>query len=132
MPRILVSDTNIWVDFHRAGLLNVLFSLPYEFCTTDFVKAELIAPEVRRLISLGLKVHDFNGEEIIRLGVLMQTLNYSSLADVSCFFLADKLQCLLLTGERGPIFWTGKLMLIYQLVRRVHETHTPPYFHGRI
>ena len=34
--------------------------------------------------------------------------------------------------ERGPIFWTGKLMLIYQLVRRVHETHTPPYFHGRI
>ncbi len=35
-------------------------------------------------------------------------------------------------SERGPIFWTGKLMLIYQFVRRVHETHTPPYFHGRI
>ena len=34
--------------------------------------------------------------------------------------------------ERGPVFWTGKLMLIYQLVRRVHETHTPPYIHGRI
>ncbi len=26
--------------------------------------------------------------------------------------------------ERGPILWTGKLMLIYQLVRRIHETHT--------
>jgi hypothetical protein len=34
--------------------------------------------------------------------------------------------------ERGPIFWTGKLMVIYQLVRRIHETHTAPYFHGRI
>lgn len=99
MSRILVSDTNIWVDFHRAGLLDVLFSLPYEFCTTDFVKAELIAPEALRLISLGLKIHDLSGEEINRLGVLMQTLNYSSLADVSCFFLADKLQCTLLTGD---------------------------------
>ena len=35
-------------------------------------------------------------------------------------------------SERGPIFWTGKLMLIYQLVRRIYETHPPSYLHRRV
>ncbi len=34
--------------------------------------------------------------------------------------------------ERGPILWTGKLMIFYQLARRIHETHPTPYFYGRI
>ena len=34
--------------------------------------------------------------------------------------------------ERGPILWTGKLMILYQLVRRNHEAHPSSYFHGRI
>ena len=35
-------------------------------------------------------------------------------------------------GERGPLLWTGKLMLLYQLVRRIHETYPSSYFHRRI
>lgn len=124
MPRVLVSDTNIWVDFHRAGLLDALFSLPYEFCTTDFVKAELIAPEAKRLISLGLKIHGLDGSEINQLGSLMQSLNHSSLADVSCFFLADKLKCPLLTGDgrlrklaaKRSVVVHGSLWLLDRLV----------------
>ena len=34
--------------------------------------------------------------------------------------------------EGGPILWTGKLMLVYQLVRRIHEAHPSSYFHRRI
>ena len=34
--------------------------------------------------------------------------------------------------ERGPILWTGKLMIFYQLVRRIHETYPASYFYGRI
>jgi len=34
--------------------------------------------------------------------------------------------------ERGPILWTGKLMLLYQLVRRTHETYPASYFYRRI
>ena len=34
--------------------------------------------------------------------------------------------------ERSPIFWTGKLVVIYQLARRVHEPHPPTYFHSRV
>ena len=34
--------------------------------------------------------------------------------------------------ERGSLLWTGKLMLLYQLVRRIHETYPSSYFYRRI
>ena len=34
--------------------------------------------------------------------------------------------------ERGPIFRTGKLMILYQLARSFHETYSPSYFSRRI
>lgn len=37
MSRIYISDTNIWIDFNNAGLLNELFQLPLTFCCTEFV-----------------------------------------------------------------------------------------------
>ena len=33
-------------------------------------------------------------------------------------------------NERAPIFRTGKLMILYQLVRSIHETYSPSYFCG--
>jgi hypothetical protein len=36
----------------------------------------------------------------------------------------------LATGERGPFFWTDKLMLLYQLIRSPHETYPPSHIHG--
>ena len=41
MQRVYVSDTNIWIDFRNADLLDVLFRLPFRFCSTDFVLHEL-------------------------------------------------------------------------------------------
>jgi hypothetical protein len=32
--------------------------------------------------------------------------------------------------ERGPFFWTDKLMLLYQLIRSPHETYPPSHIHG--
>ena len=34
--------------------------------------------------------------------------------------------------ERGPIFRTGKLMILYQLTRSFHETYSPSYFSRRV
>ena len=34
--------------------------------------------------------------------------------------------------ERSPIFRTGKSMLLYQLVRSNHETHSPSYLYSRV
>jgi hypothetical protein len=42
---VFVSDTNIWIDFEKVGLLDKLFSLPFQYWTTDFVANELAQPE---------------------------------------------------------------------------------------
>jgi YVTN family beta-propeller protein len=33
--------------------------------------------------------------------------------------------------ERGSLLWMGKLLLLYQLARRIHETYPSSYFYGR-
>lgn len=124
MSTILVSDTNIWIDFHRAGLLDTIFKLPYTFCTSDFVKVELTNPGADHLISLGLTMHSLDGAEVGQLYGLCQSLNNSSLADISCLFLASKLSCPLLTGDgklrkvaaKQSLIVYGSLWLLDQLV----------------
>ena len=41
METIVVSDTNIFIDLIEIGLLDDLFSLPWEIHTTDLVMLEL-------------------------------------------------------------------------------------------
>jgi hypothetical protein len=41
MSLIYISDTNIWIDFRNAGLLEHMFRLPFTLCCTDFVMHEL-------------------------------------------------------------------------------------------
>ena len=45
---------------------------------------------------------------------------------------ADRFITAIGATERGPIFRTGKLMLLYQLARSFHETYSPSYFSRRI
>lgn len=97
--KILVSDTNIWIDLHHSGLLETVFALPHQFVTTDFVWRELKKPPGQELTGLGLVVEAFNGEEVATLFMLRQTLGNSSLADVSCYFLAKERGWTLLTND---------------------------------
>lgn len=99
MTPILVSDTNIWIDFQHASMLEALFQLPFEFVTTDFVVDELQEPDGSFLVGLGLKVMALDGAEVTALFGLSQVHGHSSLPDISCFYLASKLECPLLTGD---------------------------------
>lgn len=102
MPtRILVSDTNIWIDLHRAGILSATFRLPYEFIVTDFVYRELVMPGPDSLIELGLRVEPLGPDSISALARLKVELGNTSLADLSCFHLAALKQWTLLTGDKA-------------------------------
>ena len=102
MPtKILVSDTNIWIDLHRSNLLETVFQLPHQFVTTDFVWRELRKPPGQHLTDLGLVVEALNGDEALELLDLRRTLNNSSLADVSCYFVARERGWTLLTNDRA-------------------------------
>lgn len=41
MKKIVVNDTNVFIDLFNVGLLERFFSLPWEVHTTEFVMLEL-------------------------------------------------------------------------------------------
>ncbi|GHD01456.1 hypothetical protein GCM10007320_59830 [Pseudorhodoferax aquiterrae] len=124
MGRVYVSDTNIWIDFRHAGLLEQLFQLPFRLCSTDFVLQELHDIEHEVLIGHGLLVETMDGPAVQRLFGLMAQHNNSSLADVSCYLLAQDTGRPLLTGDgrlrkqamRDGLQVFGTLWLLDQLV----------------
>ncbi|PWK39321.1 type II toxin-antitoxin system VapC family toxin [Pseudomonas sp. OV226] len=99
MTLIYISDTNIWIDFRNAGLLEQMFSLPFTLCCTDFVLHELEDFPHDELLAHGLIVESFEGPEVARLFGLKIEHSNSSLADVSCYLLAQQTGRPLLTGD---------------------------------
>ncbi|WP_027329884.1 hypothetical protein [Marinimicrobium agarilyticum] len=134
MPtKVLVSDTNIWIDLHRGGLLESVFELPYQFVTTEFAWSELRRPPGADLVALGLSVEVLSGEATLEIFGLRATLKNPSLADVSCYYLAASQGWTLLTGDKAVrrachaenLEVRGTLWLMDELYeRRVVAGHT--------
>lgn len=124
MNLVYISDTNIWIDFRNAGLLDVLFSLPFTLCCTDFVLNELDDFDHAALRAKGLQVDELDENAIPQLFNLTSEHNNSSLADVSCYHLAKLTGRPLLTGDgqlrkqavKDGLKVHGALWLLDQLV----------------
>jgi hypothetical protein len=100
MPqRVYISDTNIWIDFGHAGLLDALFALPFTFASTEFVVGELNHPLPTGLMARGLMVETLTSQEVEQLFALMAEHGNSALADVSCYLVAKARGVPLLTGD---------------------------------
>jgi len=129
MSLIYISDTNIWIDFRNAGLLEHMFRLPFTLCCTDFVMHELEDFPHDELLARGLVVESFDEGGVQKLLTLKVEHNNSSLADVSCYLLAQATGRPLLTGDgklrRQAIrdglqvhgaLWLLDLMVEYQVI----------------
>lgn len=99
MSLIYISDTNIWIDFRNAGLLEHMFRLPFTLCCTDFVMHELEDFAHDELLAQGLVVESFDERGVQKLWALKIAHNNSALADVSCYLLAQITGRPLLTGD---------------------------------
>lgn len=99
MNAVYISDSNIWIDFRNAGLLEHMFKLPFSLCCTDFVLRELNDFPKNDLIASGLLVEIMDDKSVVRLFELKAEHNNSSLADVSCYLLAHETGRPLLTGD---------------------------------
>ncbi|MBX9795166.1 MAG: hypothetical protein K2Y02_12780 [Burkholderiaceae bacterium] len=123
-PRVYISDTNIWIDFGHAGLLDALFALPFTFVSTEFVVDELNHPLPAGLEERGLVVETLASEAVTQLFDLMAEHGNSSLADVSCYLVAKTQGVPLLTGDgrlrkraaRDGVQVHGALWLLDQMV----------------
>lgn len=121
-----ISDTNIWIDFRHADLLDALFQLPFDLCSTDFVLAELDDIDTTTLEHKGLIVVKLTADEVSQLGTLTHLHRNSSLADVSCYFLARQSGQPLLTGDgqlrkqalKDGLLVHGALWLLDQLLEQ--------------
>lgn len=105
MGKLVVSDTNIFIDLIRMGLLGDFFLLPFEISTVDFVIRELkktgqkdavMAFEARKRLT----IIKFSTAEIEDIFNLQQSAHGNvSFQDCSIWFCAKKLSACILTGD---------------------------------
>lgn len=104
--KILVNDTNIFIDLHSVGLLEGMCRLPYEIHTVDFVVAEIADADQRRifdgLVARGeISVDGFTADEVIEIVEEHSSVSGNlSIPDCSVCYFARKHNVPMLTGDR--------------------------------
>ena len=106
MERVVVSDTNIFIDLIKLGALGDMFLLPWEIYTTDFVISELEDPKQRDIV-LGFQqrnkliIKTFSSSQLIELYEFMSSHSRKlSLTDSSVWLYAKKEGYTILSGDR--------------------------------
>lgn len=108
MEKIVVNDTNVFIDLLDVGLLDKFFLLPWEIHTTDFVMLELLREGQKETVEAyknegKLNVADFDFDELMeinRLHELFKENTNVSLTDCSVWYYAKQNNYTLLTGDR--------------------------------
>ena len=109
MKKIVVNDTNIFIDLYSVELLEELFSLPWEIHTTNFVMLELLREgqlaAVEQYKDTGrLHIPVFEQKELIEIGEMYQRYygkkTNVSFTDCSVWYYAKANHYTLLTGDR--------------------------------
>ena len=108
MEKIVVNDTNVFIDLYEVGLLEQFFSLPWDVHTTDFVMLELQKEGQHETVARyktdkRLVVPVFEAEELLEIATMYQQhMNRSnlSLTDCSVWYYAKVNNYILLTGDR--------------------------------
>lgn len=104
--KILVNDTNIFIDLHSVGLLEEMCRLPYEIHTVDLVVAEIADADQRRifdeLVARGeISVDGFTADEVIEIVEEHSSVSGNlSIPDCSVCYFARKHNVSMLTGDR--------------------------------
>jgi hypothetical protein len=104
--KILVNDTNIFIDLHSVGLLEEMCRLPYEIHTVDFVVAEIADADQRRIFDGlvaqgGIFIDGFTADEVIEIVEEHSSVSGNlSIPDCSVCYFARKHNVPMLTGDR--------------------------------
>lgn len=99
MP-ILVYDTSVLIDLERAGLLEEMFLLPFEFAVPDLLFGRELAGELGdRLIQLGLRIEELTPVELQRAITVNRQHARLSVPDTFAFAIAKSRGWGLLTDD---------------------------------
>lgn len=95
--KIVVSDTNIFLDLISINLLEDFFNLPCEIHTSDFVVGEILNPEQISAISdfidsKKLTVRSFDFSDLAAISELQKNcMTNASFTDCSVWYYAKKI-----------------------------------------
>ena len=101
--KLIISDTNIFIDLISINVLDKLFLLPCDICTTDFVLNEIKWPNQRaeidkHIITKDIEEVSFGFDELVKISELHSNSS-TSMTDCSVWYLAKKTEGRLLTGD---------------------------------
>ncbi len=103
--KIVVSDTNIFLDLLSIDLLDAFFRLPCKIATTDFVMSEIQHPEQLEKVNVfvhssKLEIAKFDFSEVAEINAIFENNdNNASIPDCSVWYYAKKTNGRLLTGD---------------------------------
>lgn len=108
MKKIVVNDTNVFIDLLVVGLLEQFFLLPWEVHTTDFVMQELLKEGQKDAVATYknngyLHIATFEFQEVVKIFKLHESIvNKTNLSIIDCsvWYYAKQNNYMLLTGDR--------------------------------
>ncbi len=111
--KIAVQDANILIDMMEGGFCDLWFALGIETHTTDQIIFEIKEPEqlsqIEALVSSGkLGVTSLDGQEMADVIALRMQNEDLSIQDCSVLTFAEKLDAMLLTGDKDLRTFAGK------------------------
>lgn len=102
--KIIITDTNIFIDLIKSNALDSSFSCSFEICTTDLVLAELALDQQKMLNNhievARLQVLELSDVEIRQAMELKTVCNLKRITNKSILLKAIQLKACLLTGDR--------------------------------
>ncbi len=103
--KVVISDTNIFIDLLNVDLLDTFLKLPLEVHTTDFIIYELREEQVEviteKINDKKITLNEANEEEYTEILEQMKERESLSLDDHSVYYYAKKLSATILTGDRA-------------------------------
>lgn len=97
---LLVVDANIFIDLFRGGILDALFSGPWQVVATALLRNEMRVPAFSRLLALGLLLQPLTDSQETELYALLVHHRRLAPVDVASLLLARDLHTTLITGDR--------------------------------
>jgi len=102
--QILLHDANIIIDLLSIDLLDILFKLPYQICTTDFVMREVYkGNEKKHLAAYGkaLNILTSTPLQVQNISILQNNHLSLSFADCSVLYHAQQKKATIVSGDKA-------------------------------
>lgn len=104
--KVIITDTNVFIDLIKSNALDYFFQLPLKICTTDLVLEEIRKPEQYEKLDQfrqdnRLTVLELDEMEIVEAWNLKTEWVLKRITDRSVLWKAIQLKCMVLSGDNN-------------------------------